>query len=200
MDILQLKIYGFAEDLGGSSDGFLVDYIINGRSFLEMVRETELPYAIKNQKPDLAGQYIGLSPEEVFLPGNVLLNGGVIEWDGKNPILTCPGCGSSLCWGIFARLDIQENTVTWGEYENIHRPEWNYKKLRPFVFEKQQYLAALQPPVQGIFICPECGSDKQALTAMVETSPNENDPWSSVLQYDYCERCGYPIPMHLGER
>ena len=37
-------------------------------------------------------------------------------------------------------------------------------------------------------------------TAMVETSPNENDPWSSVLQYDYCERCGYPIPMHLGER
>ena len=50
------------------------------------------------------------------------------------------------------------------------------------------------------FLCPECGSVEAGMELMVQTIPDEKDPWSSVLQIIECARCSFSIPAHLGER
>jgi hypothetical protein len=197
MDTLQLKIYGLAEDIIGG-DCFLVDYIINGRSLMDMVREAELPFATAEGHPGISGSYIGLSPGEAFSPYSFLLNKWIL-WDDKAAIFKCAGCGDDGCWGFYVRITIGNQMVTWDGYENNHRKKWNYAAIPAFTFDLEQYLAALQPPAEGVFVCPECGSGDKGQSVMVEPFQNENDPWSDVAQYDYCKRCGYPIPGHLGK-
>ena len=53
---------------------------------------------------------------------------------------------------------------------------------------------------EGKFICPECGSENPSSTCMISSEPNENDPWSGVLQSITCYDCDREIPAHLAER
>lgn len=45
----------------------VVSIFINGRDLVQIVREMKLPFAARDGKPDLAGGYVNLSPNEVFL-------------------------------------------------------------------------------------------------------------------------------------
>jgi hypothetical protein len=40
-----------------------VDILVNDRNLLDVLRETELPFAVREGKPELAGGYAGLPPE-----------------------------------------------------------------------------------------------------------------------------------------
>jgi hypothetical protein len=50
------------------------------------------------------------------------------------------------------------------------------------------------------FLCPECGSLNAAIVQMIETVPDDADPWSGILKTVSCSDCNSIIPAHLAER
>lgn len=131
--------------------GSTVAIWINGRNFLEIVRDFEMPFAIKEGHPNMAGQYAQLPPADIpdlwshfhddTLP--------YFSEDNKIYLFVC-GCGTPGCWPLQAYIDVDENTVIWSDLEQPHRREysrashWRYDELGPFVFDRDQYEEALK--------------------------------------------------------
>ena len=63
--------------------------------------------------------------------------------DGKIAVLGCV-CGEVGCWPFRVRITLQEDVVVWDGFEQPHRRTWRYDELRPFVFDRTQYLSALE--------------------------------------------------------
>jgi hypothetical protein len=125
---------------------------LNGRDLVDVLREVELPLATREGKPDLAGSYVGLPPEEIFLPSPRLLGEPATYYDyeyfdGKIYILGCR-CLKMGCWPFRVKIELRDNEVVWSGFEQPHRA-WRYDGLQPFVFDRTQYLSALdQKPDQ----------------------------------------------------
>ena len=124
-----------------------VDVFINGRNLADILREVEMPFAAREGKPDLAGSYVGLPLEEVFLPSPRLLGEPATYYDhdypeGKIAVLGCV-CGDVGCWPFLVRIKLQEDAVVWDGFEQPHRRAWRYDEMRPLVFDRAQYLSAL---------------------------------------------------------
>ena len=113
----------------------LIEYYINGRSFLDMVREVELPFAENESYPDIAGAYAGLSSNGIWRLSN---EKGF--WNGKEPLFVCRECFSEMCWGFYAKITITNKAVTWSEFEHIARDEWKYDKLGVIIFDGMRAL------------------------------------------------------------
>jgi hypothetical protein len=131
--------------------GKIVDAVavfVNGRDLTEIMKEIELPFAARDGKPNLAGSYVGLQPEAVFLPSQRLLGRPEERYDdrrGKIAVLGC-GCGIVGCWPLLVRITRQEDTIIWSDFEQPHRRHWHHDALGPFVFDRSRYLDKLQPP------------------------------------------------------
>jgi hypothetical protein len=130
-----------------NDDVEFVDIFIDGVNLVEILKEHESPFAGR-----IAGDYMGLPPEIVFLPSRHFLGEPVYELDfyeGKSAILGCK-CGVIECWPFVAKITVNEEMVTWSDFEQPHRgPEsaggyWNYNQLGPFVFDRKQYEEALK--------------------------------------------------------
>jgi hypothetical protein len=124
-----------------------VDIFVNDRNLVDIVREVELPFAARGGKPRLAGTYIGLLAEDVFLPSPRLLGEPVKFYDydssnGKIAVLGCV-CGDVGCWPFRVRIELREDVVIWDGFEQPHQPKWRYDQTNPFVFDRTQYLSAL---------------------------------------------------------
>ena len=62
-----------------------------------------------------------------------------IAWNGgKTPLLIC-SCGVPTCWPLLARVEADETWVTWSEFEQPHRPQWDYTGFGPFRFDREDY-------------------------------------------------------------
>lgn len=128
----------------------LVDAVavfVNGRNLVDILREVELPFATREGRPDLAGSYVGLPPEEVFLPSPRLLGEPATFYDrdgteDKVSVLGC-GCGDVGCWPFRVKIALRDDVVLWSDFEQPHRRAWRYDELRPFVFDRARYLSAL---------------------------------------------------------
>jgi len=119
---------------------------VNGMSLIELVRRAELPSAQADGEEELAGTYVGLVPGYIridlasqFLgtPGNSLSPGP----DEKTALLSC-NCGEVGCSPLLARVTVDDETVTWDEFEQPTRPDWDYDGFG-FTFERAQYEQAL---------------------------------------------------------
>lgn len=124
-----------------------VDVLVNGRNLIDMLREVELPFASEEGHPDIAGAYIGLQPKDVFLPARAFLD-DPDDWygeGGKAEILSCD-CGEPGCWPFLMRITLGSDRVIWSDFEEPHRSKWNYEDLGPFIFDREEYEAALQGP------------------------------------------------------
>lgn len=77
MDEIHPKIGKREDPVAGLVDA--VEVFVNDRDLREVVREAELPFARREDKLGLAGDYDGLPPEAVFLPSRRLLG----EPDGR---------------------------------------------------------------------------------------------------------------------
>ena len=119
---------------------------VNGMSLIELVRRAELPSAQADDEEELAGTYVGLVPGYIridlasqFLgtPGNSLSPGP----DEKTALLSC-NCGEVGCSPLLARVTVDDETVTWDEFEQPTRPDWDYDGFG-FTFERAQYEQAL---------------------------------------------------------
>lgn len=142
MDTIRFEIGERCDPVAGSVDA--VAAFVNGRNLVDILREVELPFATREGKPDLAGSYVGLPPEEIFLPSLRLLGEPATYYDyfdGKIAVLGCV-CGEVGCWPFLVRITIRDDVVLWSDFEQPHRA-WRYDEMRPFVFDLAQYLSAL---------------------------------------------------------
>jgi hypothetical protein len=144
MDEIRFEVGKRDDPVGGIVDAVAV--FVNGRNLTEIMREIELPFAARDGKPDLAGSYVGLPPEAVFLPSQRLLGRPeehYDDWRGKIAVLGC-GCGVVGCWPLLVKITTEEERVFWNNFEQPHRRRWHYDALGPFVFDRSQYLDKLQ--------------------------------------------------------
>ena len=117
------------------------EIFINGKNLIDILGEYELPYAIREGHENMAGQYIGKTPNELYLS----LSGP----KNKNSIYVC-GCGEEGCWPMNISIVENENTVTWKDFHQPHRGPnskasyWDYSGFGFFIFSKQEYTAALK--------------------------------------------------------
>ena len=119
---------------------------VNGMSLIELVRRAELPSAQADDEEELAGTYVGLVPGYIridlasqFLgtPGNSLSPGP----EEKTALLSC-NCGEVGCSPLLARVTVDDDTVSWDEFEQPTRPDWDYDGFG-FTFARRQYEQAL---------------------------------------------------------
>jgi hypothetical protein len=136
-----LRLVKAPPDEPGVRDYFALDLRLDGRDFLEYVREIEGPFAVAEGHPDLVGKYEAL-PAEMALAD---LAGRGAE---KISLYDCE-CGCFGCWPLRVRIAESDDTVVWSDFEQPHRgPKsrtswWRYDKLGPFKFDREQYIAAL---------------------------------------------------------
>ena len=131
--------------------GPIVAIRVNGRDFLELVHEVEMPFAVQEGYPDLAGGYDGLLWADIAdLRSH--FHGDTLPYSseqGKTYLYDC-GCGVLGCWPLMARIVIGAENITWCDFEQPHRTEdspashWRYDGFGPFVFERAQYEEALK--------------------------------------------------------
>lgn len=108
--------------------------LVDGRDLLEIVRRIELPQATAEGQPELAGSYEVLPPQ---------------RWqrltehdDGDRVAVFGCECGEVGCWPLRVRITRKGDTVVWSDFEQPNR-SWSYFALGPFVFQRQQYEAAV---------------------------------------------------------
>src|SRR5207249_2700992 len=139
--------------MAGSEPRSAVNILINGKDLIEMVKAVELPFALKEGHPNIAGQYMGLSPEYVFLPSRHLLDKPIstfVSHKGKVDLFVCAGCDEPGCWPLAVTIQLADDRVTWRDFEQPHRTDssrvlrWKYDQLGPFVFDRSQYEAELK--------------------------------------------------------
>ena len=145
MDTIRFEI-GERED---PADGIVdaVNVFVNDRNLVDILREVELPFAARDSRPDLAGRYVGLPPEDVFLPSLRLLGDPATYYDydyldGRVAVLGCV-CGEPGCWPFRVKITLRADVVIWSGFEQPHRDAWRYGEMQPFVFDRTQYLSAL---------------------------------------------------------
>jgi len=99
------------------SDGVVdaVNIFVNDRNLVDILREVELPFRAQEGRPHLAGKYVGLPPEDIFLPSPRLLGEPVTYYDydssqGKIAVFGC-GCGDVGCWPFRVKIKLREDVV-----------------------------------------------------------------------------------------
>jgi hypothetical protein len=131
---------------GGPGQEAVVDPIVDGRSLLERVREVELPLAVAEGRPSLAGDYAPIPLLDVLRD--------LAAWTGTGPswftrekamLLQCT-CGEAGCWPLLARVEVGSDVVRWSDFEQPHRREerpWRHDGLGPFTFDRGAYDRAI---------------------------------------------------------
>lgn len=123
--------------------------LINDQSLIDLVRQVELPFAEAEGKPDIAGQYDWLSDVDCEIQR--------LKTE-ECMVLGCI-CGFPDCWPLSTRISLAEDIVCWSRFSNWHMESraniWDYSALGPFIFDRQQYEAA----VRGVLIQIEADHD-----------------------------------------
>lgn len=126
------------------------DILVDGLRLVDLLREIERPFAEREGHSKMAGGYAPLSAEMLLLPSRHLLGEPepLFDYDGKVSVLECE-CGCPGCWPFVVRISVTDSTITWSDFEQPHRGpkavagHWTYEALPPFVFDREQYLAAI---------------------------------------------------------
>lgn len=138
---------------------WVADIYVDGRRLVEMVRKVEAPFAEREGSGPLPGSYVGLDAANVYLPSQHLL-GQPIQFGlsrGRTALLGCV-CTWVDCWPLYATVEMGEDRVVWRDFGNPHRgPEYwdddpemqrQYEGLGPFMFDRHQYMKALERPIE----------------------------------------------------
>ena len=159
MNVIRFEIWpGAPEDI---RPRIPVDYFdevrifVDGRNFVDLVREVEAPFRAAEGWPGATSGYVGLRPKKVCPPSLHFL--GQPSWslyqrgthnNVRIQLLQCE-CREPGCWPLFGRVKINLKTVYWRDFRNPHRvgkygqKPWSYEALGPFKFNRRQYENAL---------------------------------------------------------
>ena len=122
--------------------------VVDGRSLVELVTDFEREGSLSP-----VGGYGGLVLD-YFNFGNVghLFLGQQEPWQGQRvPVLACD-CGEMGCWPLLVNIDAGPETVTWSAFVQPHRPGRDYSGFGPFVFDRDQYDAALAEAADPVVV------------------------------------------------
>src|SRR5262245_39712624 len=75
---------------GPQADSEVVRVLIDGYDLIDRVRELEIPFALAEDNPHLAGAYSGMAHED-------WKTRSLPDKDGRRPVLACE-CGDVNCW------------------------------------------------------------------------------------------------------
>ncbi|MFD7916332.1 hypothetical protein ACFV30_37445 [Streptomyces sp. NPDC059752] len=148
---------------GGQGRGetpFVLEFLVDGVPFLELVHRAELPDALAEQEervpefapdpsPLLAGAYTYPAP----LSARHLLGGEPdrVPHDtgrGEMLLLSCT-CGMDDCWALTAHITVTDTTVTWSGFRNNSR-DWNHDSLGVLAFPRPQYEESLRAALDAL--------------------------------------------------
>lgn len=122
---------------------------LNGRPLRELALEAELAGGVC---PDIAGAYGGIieDPNRIMWPSRHFLGEPDcvlfdVE-DGRTGVLGCD-CGIAACWPLAVVVEVDEDTVTWSHFGGKRSSDGSLA-LGPFVFDREQYEAALRETEQ----------------------------------------------------
>ncbi|GAA2320835.1 hypothetical protein GCM10009853_093850 [Glycomyces scopariae] len=118
---------------------------VDGILLQEHLRRAELPSARADGQADLAGSYAGLTRLDLIRwPSRHFLGSPALTTTGDDTVLLGCDCGDWGCWPLSANVHLTPTTVTWTDFTNEHRPNWDRSTLRPFTFQRPQYESALR--------------------------------------------------------
>ena len=133
------------------------DLFVNGRNFLDIIRDTEQPFADAEGHPRIAGKYIGIPWKLAIFPSRHLLGEypPIVPagWD-QGQLLRCT-CGDAGCWPLLARIIVEGATIRWTDFKQPHRgptsrtSHWRYDALPDLIFDRTAYEAALNPVIES---------------------------------------------------
>ena len=129
----------------------IVDLSINGTRFINLVKNIEYPYALLEKNEGMAGAYEGIPAIFALPPAQHFFGQPVRDYSypgSKTALLEYAHSGIPGDWTLIARIEVADKTVIWTAFEQIKRSEkskqyWDYYDLGKFIFEKDQYTAAL---------------------------------------------------------
>ena len=116
----------------------VVNIHIDGRNLIDWAKELELLQAQSEGAPELAGSYAPM-PIEFF----VKYMRGTLNSDHWANLFSCKDCEEVGCWSLQVRIESEGDAVVWTEFRQPHRPNWRYRSLGPFRFERTEYERAL---------------------------------------------------------
>jgi hypothetical protein len=105
---------------------------------LDLVRDTERPFAEQEGASALAGNYVWplLTPRLVRL----LLGEPAGAKPAEGVLLNCE-CGWASCWPLSVRVRSGDRFVIWHDVRQLRRlSRWNYEALEPLRFHRASYL------------------------------------------------------------
>ena len=129
----------------------IVDVYINGARFISLVHNIEYPYALLEANEGMAGAYEGIPVIFALPPAQHFFGQPVKDYSypvGKTALLEYAHSGIPGDWTLIARIEVEDKTVVWAAFEQIQRSGkgrqyWDYRDLDKFIFERDQYTAAL---------------------------------------------------------
>lgn len=110
----------------------VVEIYLNDIELIEILKEVEKTYALKEGKLKLAGAYGHLTPKELYT--NLMANNNV-------ELLCCSECGNSSCWSIIIKIKKDQDYIYWQKFKHNHR-EWQYNIS--YKFDKILYEQAIK--------------------------------------------------------
>ena len=117
---------------GQEVDVDVVRILVDDSDLIDLARRVERPFANAEGHPDIAGGYDGLMPSEwLALPERY-------STDDRVAVLAC-ACGEIGCWPLRVRVVIEDDRVTWTDFQQPYRESWDLSTLGPFVFDRAQY-------------------------------------------------------------
>ena len=114
--------------------------VIDGRPLVERVAAFE-----EARGYDPPGGYGGLVPS-FFRFGDLAryFLGQQEPWTDKAVAVLACDCGELGCWPLQTHISVSDETVSWQDFGQPHRPERDYADFGPFTFERRAYEAAVQ--------------------------------------------------------
>ena len=127
-----------------------INIYINGTNLLDLVQQVEREVLNpQNLRSPSDRSYAGLNPEWRRDLRNEFL--GKTEYP-RSVVLTCT-CFQDGCNSVLVKIEVGPETVTWSDFTSVLHGEecrsWggtpiDYSDLGPFVFDRGQYIAALE--------------------------------------------------------
>lgn len=162
MDTIKFVI----EDYVDAEAGFrfpVINIYINDRNLINLVRQIETRGRVQEQEENARWQYIGFEPAHFQRFYDEMLGKKSYR---RSVLLTCT-CTFAECNCIMADMVFGADTVTWSDLKSpwlggktpspwideaeAQEMDWqpiDYSGLGPFVFDRAQYLAALEKVTQ----------------------------------------------------
>lgn len=132
MDIVKFR--NGKENFGTDTYFDVAEIYINETNLLDLIKQTELPFAIADDRKNIAGTYAGIETKYFYEDMISALNKSC----SRQNIYDCT-CGCMGCWPLSVKIIVANNTVIWTDFNNHLVPHWDWSKLH-FIFDKKQFI------------------------------------------------------------